>query len=91
MTVDDQRPPSDEGRPVTDEDPVGEVTTAAVVQAAQELSRGLHDLAIEAGRLEQLIVGHSRDELDHDTQLALDQAHSNAAAIESTLARLGLG
>lgn len=78
MTVDDPRADA-------------RMTTPSITEAAQTLSKGLYDLAIRAGELEVQIVGHSTDELDHDTHLALDQAHSNASAIAATLARLGLG
>ena len=78
MTVDDPRPDD-------------ALTTPSITEAAQRLSKGLYQLAIEAGQLEKRVVGHSPDELDHDTHLALDQAQNNAAAIAATLDRLGLG
>ena len=73
------------GHDATDDAAHGEDVAAIT----DRLSRGLHGLANDAGRLEQLVADGAT--LDDDTHLALDQAHSNAAALLATLDRMGLG
>ena len=59
---------------------------------ADDLARGLHRLANEAARVETLVGADGGvDHVDGDVRLALDQAHSNAAAIVATLGRAGFG
>lgn len=62
-----------------------------VAALTQQLSEGLHELAIAAGRLEVAVADDRDGALDHDLRIALDQAHSNATAITDALERLGRG
>lgn len=90
MTSDDVHLPPDDG---DQRRPAGDAAAPPTLERlCADLADGLHDLAIEAGQLEQLVLdAGGADQLEGETRLQLDQAHSNATAIVSTLDRAGFG
>lgn len=68
------------------DEPVGTSLDAV----ARELADAVHGAAVIAGRLDE-IARTTSDDVDPDTRLRLDQAHSNASAVVSLLTELGYG
>lgn len=84
MSSHDAHQPAPEPGPA---DPVADLG-----ELVDEIATGLHRLAIAAARVRTHVAdGGGADTVDGDVRLALDQAHSNAAAIVATLGRAGFG